>query len=324
MIKRQRASDGREDGHVRAGKSPGYWRNLVLFALCVVLLGVIAAVLWLAHWRAMALVHPGRSRPSHTPADYGLRDWEEVGFPSADGLQLAGWFIPPDPEGDGATLIYVHGLGSNREELLRQAVMLWRHGYGALLLDLRGHGQSGGTGTTLGYAEVEDVRGAVAYLQTRTEVNPDRIGVVGRSMGGAIALRATARIDHIRAVVAQCAYASIEGQVREGFRASTGLPSFPFAPLVVWFGQREVGLDLGQVRPIDDVAGIAPRAILFIHGEDDPLVDVNNSLRLYEAAREPKELYLIPGAKHGGFLTVEGEELERRMVRFLDAHLRVD
>jgi fermentation-respiration switch protein FrsA (DUF1100 family) len=287
-------------------------------------------MIWLAHWRAMALIHPRRTHPARTPADLGIGNWEEVHFPSfhseqapaADGLQLGGWFIPPDPQGDGATLIYVHGLGTHRGELLSQAAMLARHGYGALLIDLRNHGESEGTVTTLGYAEVEDVRGAVAYLLTRPEVDPERIGLVGCSMGGATAIRAAARIHEVRAVVAQCAYASVEDNVAEGMRAFVGLPTFPFALLVVWFGEREAGVRLRQVRPIDDVAQIAPRAIMFVHGELDTAVPPQNSLRLYQAAGEPKALYLVPNAGHGGFMAAGPAEFERRVAGFLETHLR--
>jgi fermentation-respiration switch protein FrsA (DUF1100 family) len=307
---------------VRRSRGARYWRNLALFTLFTLLLALVGVGLWLAHWRAMALVHPRRTRSTRTPSDLGVDRWETVGFPSADGLQLEGWFIPPAPEGDGATLIYVHGLGSHRGDLLEEAAMLAGHGYGALLFDLRGHGTSQGTVTTLGYAEVEDVRGAVAYLLARTQVNPDRIGLVGRSMGGAVAIRAAACVEEIRAVVAECAYASLEENIAEGMRAFIGLPPFPFAPLVIWFGERETGVHVRQVRPVDDVARIAPRAILFIHGERDGAIPVQNSLRLYQAARDPKALYVVPNAGHGGFLDAEPAEFERRVVEFLETYLR--
>ena len=307
---------------LRRGKGKHYWRNLLLFAALTVLVGTVAGGVWLARTRAMALVHPGRTQPACTPADRGVARWEEVRFSSPDNLQLAGWFIPPDPQSDGVTLVFIHGLGGNRGGLLDEAMMLTRHGYGALLPDLRNHGQSQGTVTTLGYTEVEDVRGAVAYLLARPEVNPERIGLVGSSMGGALAIRAAARIPEVRAVVAQSAFSSLEENINEGVHALTGLSPFPFAPLVVWFGEREAGLRIRQVRPVDDVAQIAPRAILLIHGEQDPVIDVSNSLRLYGAAQEPKALYLIPNAGHGGLLAADPAEFERRVVGFLDVHLR--
>jgi len=308
-------------------KGRRYWCNLARFTVLVAvvgaLLGSVAFSVRLARARAMALVHPGRSQPAHTPADRGVEHWEEVRFETPDDLQLAGWFVPPDPQSDGAILIFVHGLGGNREEFLDEAAMLAGHGYGALLFDLRNHGQSEGTITTLGYTEVDDVRGAVAYLLTRPEVNPERIGLVGSSMGSAVAIRATTRIPGIRAVVAQSAFSSLEENVQQGTRALTGLP-LPLAPLVIWFGEREAGIRLRQVRPIDDVGHIAPRAIMFIHGEQDPVVDVSNSLQLYEAAREPKALVLIPNAAHGGLMDADPQEYERRVVGFLDAHMRID
>lgn len=309
-------------GIIKHSKGKHYWRNLLLFTILTVLLGIVAAGVWLAHAKAMGLVHPGRSQPACTPADRGVARWEEVRFYSPDDLQLAGWFIPPDPRGDGATLIFLHGLGGNRGELLDEAVMLADHGYGALLLDMRNHGQSQGTVTTLGYAEVEDVRGAVTYLLARPEVNPQRIGLVGHSMGGAVAIRAAARIPEIRAVVAQSAFSSLEENINQGVRVLTGLPPFPFAPLVIWFGEREAGLRIRQVRPVDDVPQIGPRAILLIHGEQDATVDVSNSQRLYEVAREPKELYLVPDAGHGGLLAADPAEFERRVVGFFDVYVR--
>jgi len=121
-------------------------------------------------------------------------------------------------------------------------------------------------------------------------------------MGGAVAIRAAARIPEIRAVVAQSAFSSLEENISQGVRVLTGLPPFPFAPLVIWFGEHEAGLRIRQVRPLDDVPQIGPR--------------------LYEAAREPKELYLIPDAGHGGLMAANPAEFERRVVGFLDAHLR--
>lgn len=299
-----------------------YWRNLGLFTLLAVLLMGSAGAIYLAHWRAMALVHPPRSRPSATPADWHIPHWEEVRFRSADGLELAGWFIPPDPASDGATVIFLHGLGNHRGELLEQAAVLAGHGYGALLFDLRNHGESQGTLTTLGYYEVEDVRGAVAYLLGRSEVAPERIGLLGMSLGAATGIRAAARIPEIKAVVAQSAFATLQDNVADGVRAFTGLPPFPFAPLVIWFGEREAGIRMRDVRPLDDVSRISPRPILLIHGEQDSAIPPINSQRLYDAAGEPKELYLIPNAGHGGFLDADRRAFEEKVVGFLNRYLR--
>jgi pimeloyl-ACP methyl ester carboxylesterase len=304
------------------GRRRKFWRLFVTF---ITTLAVALAVMttWISRDQGIGLVHPIRSSPEQTPADWPeLANWEEVRFPSADGLEIVAWYVPPDPAGDGTSIIYVHGLGGNRSGLLSQAALLASHGHGALLLDLRNHGDSAGDVTTLGFVEVEDVRGAVSYLQTRPEVNQDRIVLIGHSMGGATVLRAAARIPEVAAVIAESAFASVEDNVSQGVRLLTGLPPFPFAPLIVFFGQQEAKVSIDAVRPIDDVAGIAPRPVMFIHGEQDGVILVENSQRMYQAAAEPKELYLISNAGHYPLYEVEPAEFERRVVAFLDTHLR--
>lgn len=297
-------------------RSPNYWRNLGLFTCCVVTLAMLGMTLWLSYTRALILVHPTRFVAERTPSDVGLTYWEEVTFRAPDGIRLRGWFIPP-PSHHRAVIIFVHGLATNRAHLLDEAALLAQHGYGALLFDLRNHGASEGTVTTLGYWEAEDVRGAVAYVLTRTDVDARRIVLMGHSMGAGTVLRAGARVEHVRAVIAMSAYASLEENIVEGVEGLTGLPAFPFAPLVIWFGEREAGLNIRDVRPIDDIALLSPRAVLLIHGERDPLVPVRNAYRLYHAAREPKELYIIPQAGHVGLMQAEPREYERRVSEFL-------
>jgi fermentation-respiration switch protein FrsA (DUF1100 family) len=287
----------------------------------LLLLVAACGMLWLAHSKALTLVHPARTQPSETPAAYGMTAWEEVSFHTADDLELRGWFVPPEGSVDGAIIIFVHGLGSNREDLLEQAGMLHEYGYGALLFDLRNHGESEGSVTTLGYLEADDVRAAVDYLLTRPDVNPQRIGLMGMSMGGATVLRAAARIPKIRAVVAEAAYTSIEDNLEHGVRALTGLPPFPFAPLVAWFGELESGLDIRLVRPVDDVGEIAPRPLLLVHGDQDTLVPLENGEALYEAAGEPKQLYIVSGAGHGGFLDADPGRFEQVLVDFFNTNL---
>jgi dipeptidyl aminopeptidase/acylaminoacyl peptidase len=285
------------------------------------LLAIVAGGAWLARSRALGLVHPDRTYADETPDDYGITEWEPVEFLSSDGLKLFGWFISPGPDADGATVIYAHGWGSNRGELLADAAMLNGHGYGALLFDFRNSGESEGNATTLGYTEVNDVQGAVDYLLAREDVNPERIGLIGHSMGGATVLRAAARIPEVRAVVAESAYTSLEDNIAEGVERLAGLPAFPFAPLVVWFGELESGINLSQVRPLDDVAQISPRALLLVHGELDGLVGVDNAHTLFEAAGEPKELYIIPNAEHSYLFEADPVTYEQRVAGFLNEYL---
>lgn len=297
-------------------RPPHYWRNLALFALLAIAIGALIGGVWFAHERTMGLIHPERSAPSRTPTDLGISRYENVSFKTSDGLRLDGWFILPATQ-PGSTFIFVHGLGANRSELLDEAAMFARRGYGALLIDLRNHGTSEGTITTLGYAEVEDMRAAVQYLLTRSEVDPQRIGLLGHSMGAATVLRAAARIPQARVVIAESAFTSLDDNIAEGVQGLTGLPPVPFAPLVIWFGERETGMNIQQVRPIDDVPLISPRGVMFIHGARDPIIPVRNSEQLYQVAHEPKQLYIVPNAEHNGLYAANPQEFENQVMSFI-------
>lgn len=293
----------------------------VLFALFVIPVIAIGA-LALAYVAAWPVLHPKVTHPQYTPADLDITNWEQVSFCSGDGLRLDGWFIPPNPKKDGATLIFVHGLGGNRGELLSEAVTLAFYGYGALLFDLRNHGTSQGNITTLGFSEVEDVCGAVRFLQTRPEVNLERIGIVGHSMGAVAAIRAAAQIPQIRAVVAESAYSSLQANLAHGLVAKTGLPPILFEPIVTWLGEHATGIKVDQVSAIKDVAKISPRAVLFIHGKKDQVVNFENSRQLYKAASEPKSLVLLDNSGHSELLRSNPIVYNGHVSRFLDRYLR--
>lgn len=295
-----------------------YWRNIVLFGLGVLLLCFVAFGLCLARQRALVLVRPGRTVAQRTPTDIGIAHWRDVSFQSEDGLTLSGWYLPPD---NGATVILVHGLSGNREELLDDAAFLTANGYGALLFDLRNSGTSEGDLTTLGYLEVLDVGGALDFVLAQPESDAERVGLMGQSMGGATVVLAAARYPQVKVVVAESAYTSIADNVADSVKALLGLPAFPFAPLVVWFGELEAGVDIGQVAPIDVIGSLSPRPILLVHGELDPVIPVENVHRLYAAAGETKALYVVPNAEHGGFVQAQPEEYPRRIVEFFDQYL---
>lgn len=297
--------------------------RLMLFALFCFALIFGSFGVWLAHNRALVLVYPGRSLPRHTPADVGLPVYEDITFTTADGLTLHGWFIPPDPTGDGATLVFAHGLGSNRGGLLSQAALLHREGgYGALLYDARNHGASDGTVTTLGYNEIHDVYAALDYLARRPEVAPDRIALIGESMGGAAVVRAAANRPDVRALVVQSSFSSLEDNIAEGVEQVTGLPAFPFAPLIIFFGEREAGIRISDVRPVDDIARLSPRPVLIMHGTADTLIHYSNGQRLYDAAGEPRTLYLIEDGWHGGLISADADGVAATLTTFLHSALR--
>ena len=123
---------------------------------------------------------------SRTQADRGIA-FDDVTFTSADGVRLSAWYVPSR---NGAAVVLRHGATSTRSDALDEAVVLAGHGYGVLATDARGHGDSGGAAMDWGWYGDLDTAAAVTYLSQRPEVDADRIGVVGLSMGGEEALGA--------------------------------------------------------------------------------------------------------------------------------------
>jgi pimeloyl-ACP methyl ester carboxylesterase len=144
------------------------------------------------------------------------------------------------------------------------------------------------------------------------------IALMGISMGGAVAIMAAPDLP-VAAVVADAAYARVENPIanrmREGRYPLAGLG----ARLIVAAASLRARVRLRQ--PIERVAGIAPRGLLLIAPREDRLVSWTNSRELFERARQPKELFVVPGAGHSEALSVAGAGYVERVLAFLGRHL---
>jgi fermentation-respiration switch protein FrsA (DUF1100 family) len=292
----------------------------------MIILGIIfvAACVGLAvmtRAQAYSLVtHPAEERRpiTETPADYGL-PYEEVTVTTEDGLKLAGWYVPSE---NCATVIAQHGYKGDRQDLLLEADFLHRHGYGVLLTSMRAHDQSDGELFTFGKDEMQDFEAWYQYLLTRDDVDPDRIGIIGESMGGALSIKYSAENSSIKALVAHSAFSSLDDTVEIGVQHFTGLPPFPFAPMILFWAERETGVETSDVNAKEWIKGVSPRPVFILQGGADDHVSVESGEWLYEAAGEPKELWFEAEAVHHGFDEEPFvEEYERRVVAFYDRHL---
>lgn len=174
--------------------TPGWWR---LAAVPIAL--VLAQLVMVPVGQAVLVTNRAPTALGEvTPADRGLA-FEDVSLRTDDGVALAAWYVPSR---DGAAVLLLHGSGSTRAAALDHAEVLADLGYGVLMVDARGHGASGGTAMALGWHGGDDLAPAVDWLVTRPDVDPDRIGAVGLSMGGEEAITAAAHDPRIRAVVA--------------------------------------------------------------------------------------------------------------------------
>jgi pimeloyl-ACP methyl ester carboxylesterase len=258
-----------------------------------------------------------RRLPSERPIDYGMV-YDEVAARTADGLSLAGWFVPPD---NGALILLQHGYKSARGEMLNEAAMLHRHGYGVLITSLRTHDLSDGDLITFGRQEMQDLAAWYALARTLEGVNPERIGLIGNSLGGTLAIEFAAREPGIKAVAANSAFSSLADTVETSVRFFTGLPPFPFAPLITFWAEREGGFTRDDVDATKWIGRISPRPVLLMQGGRDVVISVGSGQRLYDAAGMPKELWFDPAVSHAQFDNQRAAEYERRVVTMFDRYL---
>jgi fermentation-respiration switch protein FrsA (DUF1100 family) len=137
-------------------------------------------------------------------------------------------------------------------------------------------------------------------------------------MGAAVAIVGAARMPEIEAVAAESPFSFVSKTVRHFAEIYYGIPYFPFVPLALLFTSLRLGRRIGTFAPAQAIAGLAPRPVLLIHGERDVRMPIGDLETLWEAARQPKERWIVPGADHGDPWLVAKEEYERRLVDFFD------
>ena len=288
-----------------------------------VLLGLTAVAVtgWMTRSAGRGLVtNPAFSRPvpERTPADLGLA-YQSVYVIAADGFKTVGWYLPGE---NGALVLVQHGYKAHRGQVLPVAAMLRRHGYGVLVMSTRGHDRSDGELITFGVQEMKDLAAWHALALTLAGVDPRRIGMFGSSMGGSLAIQYAADHRDIRAVVADSAFSSLDDTVSTSVLHQTGLPAFPFAPLVVFWAERQAGFDSATIDAKRWIGRLSPRPVLLLQGGRDTFITPASGRLLYDAAREPKELWFDPDVGHTLFSRDRAEEFEQRVGGFFERYLK--
>lgn len=243
---------------------------------------------------------------------------EVVGVTTADGVELAGWYLPSR---NGTAVVLRHGAGSTRSNVLDEAVVLARAGYGVLLVDARGHGESGGRAMDLGWYGDADTTAAVRWLRARDDVDGSRVGVVGSSMGGEEAIGAAAADPSIRAVVAEGATARTAAD-RRWLSDAYGLRGALQEQLDrLRFGLTDLLTDARPPTPLRAAVAEADQTsfLLIAAGEVDG--ERQAAAHIASAGGDRVEVWTVPGSGHTDGLQTAPEEWERRISAFLDTHL---
>jgi fermentation-respiration switch protein FrsA (DUF1100 family) len=294
------------------------WGRYAAAVMGLALVAGFGVLVWKARGEADKLVtNPIETRrlPTRTPIDLGLV-YDDVAITTSDGLRLVGWYVPGT---NGAVVLAQHGYKSQRGEMLDEAAMLHRHGYGVLITTMRAHDMSDGRLLTFGVKEIPDLEAWTQFAMHQPGVDPSRVGIVGNSLGGTLAIETAARMPAIKAIVANSPFSSLDDTIETSVRFFTGLPPFPFAPLIRFWAERETGIDVSDVDATRWIGRLSPRPILLMQGGADVVISTSSGQRLYDAARDPKELWFDPQVAHARFDTARPEEYERRVVKFFDA-----
>lgn len=296
----------------------------VLYLVIGILLGillVVAAVIIISKRAAKGMIHPRKKRKVlYTwPHDYKL-PYTNVTFKTIDGIRLKGWWVPAEPVSH-KTIILMHGWGMNRSDILMHTCFLRDLGYNLFYFDFRAMGESGGVVNSIGYLELRDVRAAIHFLKQTYPAQCEKIGLYGLSLGGMVALTETARNPEIACVAAEAPYYSYRRVVSRWAWVRYRIPYFPLLPIMLHYVRRMLGANPERYSPKYTISKIAPRPVLIIHGRQDNLVPAAQARRLYRLAGEPKQLWLVPGAKHNKCGEVGGFEYKQRLADFFRAHL---
>ena len=262
---------------------------LTITVIVIVILGVV----WLAQ-RSLIYFPDGRVP---APAAVGLAAAEAVGFRTEDGLDLEAWFVPAREPAADRTIVMFNGNAGNRAHRAPLAALFAEYGWATLLVDYRGYGGNPGLPSERGLQR--DARAAIGYLASRGDVNLARVVYFGESLGAAVAIELATEFPPA-ALILRSPFASL---------AATGHHHYPFLPVRLLLRDRYPSID--RIAAID-----GPK--LFIAGDQDRIVPLDDTQALFDAAGEPKRLVVIPGADHNDEALFSGPALLGAVREFLE------
>jgi alpha-beta hydrolase superfamily lysophospholipase len=279
----------------------------LLLALCV-LLPLGAAAAWLAGSSLIA-VRTQKVGPVPWPQA------QSVSLAAGPGRRVEGWYLAGS--GQGAVLL-LHGIHSDRRSMIERARFLHARGHAVLLVDLPGQGESRAPAVSFGLREADGVKAALEWLKNRSP--GQRIGVIGTSLGAAslVLCRDCPPVD---AVVLESMYPTIEEAVEDRLRMRLGVLGKPLARLLLWQLPLRLDIQPAELRPIARLPALAA-PLLIASGSADRHTSLDETRRLFAAARAPKALWIVDGAEHVDLHAWAPAEYERRIGGFLARYLR--
>ena len=276
----------------------------MLMVVIAVFVGLAAGAWLSAGW----LVSPQQGSVGSPPDELPI---EEFTLISGSGAALSGWHI--DADSSQGVVVLVHGIRGSRLSMLQRARWLHSMGYSCVLFDLQAHGESTGERITLGHLEQHDVTAMVAFAKVK---HPgEKVAVIAVSLGGVAALLASPL--GIDALVVESVFATVNDAIHNRVAGRMGwFAGVPEWMLRVQFKPR-LGVSPDQLRPIDHIADVGC-PIFVLGGASDPHTPAAETEQLFQAASEPKQLWLVPDAQHEDLFYCNSDEYKKRVGQFLN------
>lgn len=240
-----------------------------------------------------------------TPADINLR-YQDIFFNSKDGTKLHGWFLPAQEKAKG-TLLFLHGNAENISTHIGSVYWLPPRGFNVFLFGYRGYGQSEGNAELQG--AFQDIEAALHWLQNKPGIDPNRIVVLGQSLGGAMGTYVfahTGQSKTIRALVLDSVFSDYQQIAREKLAAFW--LTWPLQYPLSW-------LISGDYPPVAAIGQYSPTPVLIIQNKDDPVIPTHHAQQLFERARQPKQLWMIP--QQGHISALKSPAVRDRLIDYL-------
>ncbi len=289
--------------------------------LAAVLL-LVAATYAICYWGAGIILHPPAMSPMWIfPEQFGLR-YEKIAFKTRDGLELKGWFIP-STTGDMRTIVMCHGWGDNKGELLKQTYFLNENGgFNLMYFDFRSHGESEGEITTIGGLETIDFDAAVEWLRKEKPEFAKSVGVFGLSMGAAVTVASLPKHPDLKCAVVESPFSDYRTVIKRWGWNNMKVPYYPLVALTLFILRSRVkDPEIDNFNPVESAPKISPRPLFVIGGEFDRLMTPEDVKKVFSAAREPKQLWMVPEAWHAKCREAAGMEYDTRVTGFFSRNL---
>jgi pimeloyl-ACP methyl ester carboxylesterase len=294
-------------------------RKWLLFGGLSLVVAAVILVVGISLYVGWQLTHPAKKPLDESPEDYGLAYESFVTKSRLDQINLSGWIIETNTQSEGV-IVFAHGYRGNRLEEPVPALALARdlveEGYHVIMFDFRNSGESDGEKTTVGFEEKHDLMTVVQWAKSRYPDLP--LGVIGFSMGAATAIEAAEEEPLIEAVVADSPFRDLKDYLSENLSFWSGLPNFPFTPVILGILPLLLDVDLSQVSPENAIKSLGI-PVLLIHGTGDEAIPYSNSEAIYANGNPDQvQLWVTEEAGHVRTYNLYPEEYLSKVVQFLE------